>query len=38
MRAYMEAEAGDVILAFGSLSFLGSLCSIVKARKDENHD
>lgn len=37
-RAYIEAEEGDVIIAFGSLSFLGSLVSILKARKDEGND
>lgn len=37
-RAFMEAEQDDIILAFGSLSFLGSLVSDLKARKDENND
>lgn len=37
-RAYIEAKTGDVIIAFGSLSFLGSLKSIVKARKDERNN
>ena len=37
-RAYKEAGMEDVIFAFGSLTFLGSLRSIVNVRKDDNHD
>lgn len=37
-RAYTEAKTEDVIFAFGSLSFLGSLVSHLKVRKDENND
>lgn len=37
-RAYMEADADDVIIAFGSLSFLGELSSCLKVRKDEEND
>lgn len=34
-RALSEAAEGDVILAFGSLSYLGSIRSAVEARKGE---
>lgn len=37
-RAYLEADRNDVIVAFGSLSFLGGLVSILKVRKDERDD
>ncbi len=37
-RAYKEAGIGDVIFAFGSLSFLGSLVSDLRVRKDEDND
>lgn len=37
-RAYMEAGTEDVIFAFGSLSFLGSLAADLKERKDERND
>jgi dihydrofolate synthase/folylpolyglutamate synthase len=37
-RAYLEAGPKDVIVAFGSLSFLGSLVSSLKVRKDEKDD
>ncbi|NLO08265.1 MAG: bifunctional folylpolyglutamate synthase/dihydrofolate synthase [Clostridiales bacterium] len=37
-RAYLEADPNDVIIAFGSLSFLGSLVSILEVRKDERDD
>lgn len=33
--AYQEAGENDVIIAFGSLSFLGSLVSTLRLRKDE---
>ncbi|TAH66723.1 MAG: bifunctional folylpolyglutamate synthase/dihydrofolate synthase [Anaerolineaceae bacterium] len=36
-RAYTEAGRGDVILAFGSLSFLGGLVSTLRVRKDERN-
>ncbi|MDD4112921.1 MAG: bifunctional folylpolyglutamate synthase/dihydrofolate synthase [Herbinix sp.] len=37
-RAYIEAGIEDVIFAFGSLSFLGSLVSSLRVRKDEDND
>jgi dihydrofolate synthase/folylpolyglutamate synthase len=37
-RAYAEAGTGDIILAFGSLSFLGSLVSSIRLRKDESNN
>ena len=36
-KAYIEAGTEDVIFAFGSLSFLGSLVSDLRVRKDENN-
>ena len=37
-RAYKEAGKDDVILAFGSLSFLGNLAASYSVRKDEEND
>jgi dihydrofolate synthase/folylpolyglutamate synthase len=36
--AYAEAKADNIILAFGSLSFLGSLVKILRMRKEKTYN
>lgn len=38
IMAYKEANPSDVIIAFGSLSFLGTLAGKIRKRKDESNN